>query len=248
MLRVVLVVGWIVIFLILSLPVQLILGIIQLLGGKKGRALVRRVSLAIVSWAFRVVLMLSGVKLTVLGTERIPAGEPVLYVGNHRSYFDIVIAYSQRREPTGFIAKKEIRPIPILNIWMLFLDCFFLDRDDIKNGLEMIQTCTAKVAEGVSFVIFPEGTRNKTEEPMIPFHKGSFKIAQRSGCAIVPVCFNNTAAIYEAHPGRICPAHVVVEYGEPIYYKELDREEQKHIDDLVRERILDTISRNEALV
>lgn len=248
MLRVILVLFWLVLFLILSLPVQLVLFLIQTCSLGRARNWVRRVSLAIVSRAFRILMVLAGVRLTVKGVERIPVGEPVLYVGNHHSYFDTVISYSQRTSPTGYIAKKAMRKVPILSIWMWFLDCYFLDRNDIKDGMRMIQTCTDKINEGVSFTIFPEGTRNKTTEELLPFHKGSFKLAQRTGCAIVPMVFNNTAAIYEAHPGRIRAAHVVMEYGAPIYYKDLTKEEARHIDDVVRDRILEIYRRNGALV
>ena len=64
-------------------------------------------ALRIVQWGFKVILKISGVEVTVIGEDRVP-NEPVLYVGNHRSYFDILLTYSRCRDLTGFVAKKEM--------------------------------------------------------------------------------------------------------------------------------------------
>ncbi len=228
---------FIAIFLILSIPVQIILRLLMFIPPLK--VPVKKISLRIVAEAFNIVRIIGGVKLDIRGEENIPAGEAVLYVANHRSYYDIVILYSRMRELPGFIAKKEILAVPVLNIWMWFLDCIFLDRKDIRKGMEMIEKAASNVSAGISYVIFPEGTRNKTEDKLLPFHKGSFKIAQRSGCAIIPVSLSNTRQIYEAHPFRVRRTNVIVEYGKPVYFKDLTREEQRHIDDIVENRILE---------
>jgi 1-acyl-sn-glycerol-3-phosphate acyltransferase len=105
------------------------------------------------------------------------------------------------------------------------------------------------VKQGVSIFIFPEGTRNKGEElSMLPFKEGSFKIALKTGCPIVPVSINNTAEIFENHLPRIKKTHVILEYGKPIYPKELDREEQKRIGATCQKIIEETIRENASLV
>lgn len=242
MIRLILVLLFIVVFLILSIPVQLVLRLLMFIPAFVKP--VKRVSLAIVSNAFKGVAWLSGVRLTIKGSEHIPADQAVLYVGNHRSYYDIVIMYSLMKKLTGFIAKKEIKLVPVLNIWMWFLDCLFLDRDDLKSGVEMIKTATDNMKDGVSYVIFPEGTRNGTDEEFLPFHKGSFKIAQRSGCAIIPVALTGTREIYEANKRKVKSSKVILEYGEPLYYNELTRDEQRNIDEVVLARIRDMYRRN----
>ena len=134
MIRLVLAVLFVVVFLIVSLPIQGVLWIV----GKINPWTKKTVSLAIVGWAFNVVSFISGVKRTVIGEENVPKDTAVLYVGNHRSIFDIVLTYPRVPRPTGFIAKKEILKVPLLNIWMIYLDCLFLDRSDLRKGLEMI--------------------------------------------------------------------------------------------------------------
>jgi 1-acyl-sn-glycerol-3-phosphate acyltransferase len=244
MIRLVLVVLFLVIFLLISIPIQFVLWLI----GKKNLDGAKKASLVIVSAAFKVVQFLSGVKLTVIGEENVPKDTPVLYIGNHRSYFDIVVTYSRVPRLTGYIAKKEILKVPVLSMWMKFLDCLFLDRKDIRQGLEVILSAIDKVKNGISITIFPEGTRNSSDEILQPFHKGSFKIAQKTGCPIIPVTLNNTNAIFEDHPWSIRRSHVIIEYGKPIYVKDLPKEDQKNIDMICYDIIKETYIKNKELV
>ncbi len=244
MIRLILVALFLLIFFIISIPIQ----IIEFIIGKFNPSVSKHSSLAIVSAAFKCVQFLSGVKLTVIGEENVPKDAPVLYIGNHRSYFDVVLTYSRVPRLTGFIAKKEFRKIPILTQWMDLLDCLFLDRSDLRQGLEIILSAIDKVKNGISIMIFPEGTRNMTSDVLIPFHKGSFKIAQKTGCAIIPVTLNNTSAVFENHLPFIKSAHVVIEYGKPVYIKELEKEDQKNIDSYIASIITETYLKNQSLV
>lgn len=241
MIRVILAVLFVALFLILSLPIQLVLLIV----GKFNPIAKKKASLAIVSWAFNVVSFICGIKKTVIGEENVPKDKAVLYVGNHRSIFDIVVAYPRVPGPTGFISKKEVLKVPLLNIWMIFLDCLFLDRKDIRKGLEMILSAIDKVKNGISIFIYPEGTRNKTDAPMGDFHKGSFKIAQKTDCPIIPVVINHSRDIFENHSPFIKPAHVTLEYCKPIIMSELSKEDQKNIDGYVKKIMEETYIKNE---
>ncbi len=235
---------FVVIFLIVSLPVQLV----EYLIGKSNPELKDRSSLAIVNWAFRVVLFMAGTSVTVLGEENVPKDEAVLYVGNHRSYFDILLTYVRVPRPTGYMAKVEMLRYPSLCTWMKYLHCIFLDRTDIKAGMKSILNAIEKIKSGISICIFPEGTRNKTSETLLEFHDGSFKIAEKSGCPIVPVSINNAGAIFEDHIPRIKKAHVVIEYGKPIYVKDLSKEERRRISPMVQEIIKTNYMKNKDLV
>lgn len=205
-------------------------------------------SLRIVQWGFRVILAIGGVKITVIGKENMP-DEAALYVGNHRSYFDILLMYVQCKRLTGFVAKDSIGKVPSLRVWMRYLYCLFLDRKDIKQGMKTILQAIEYVKQGISICIFPEGTRNDGEElSMLPFKEGSFKIALKTGCPIVPVSINNSAEIFENHIPKMRKTHVVMEYGKPIYPKELTRDEQKVIGATCQEIIQETIKKNVELV
>ena len=232
-------------FLVLGILVRIVLRIVCL----RNKPLRDITSLRIVQGAFRLILFIAGVRLTVIGEENVPKDRSVLYIGNHRSFFDIVITYARTPGLTGYIAKKEILKVPLLRDWMKDLYCLFLDRDDIKEGLKTILTAIEYEKQGISVAIFPEGTRNKGDgEDILPFHDGSFKIALKSGCPIVPMTLNNSAAIFEEHFPKIKPARVVLEYGKPIETASLSREEQKNIAQRVREEMLATYRKNMALL
>ncbi len=204
--------------------------------------------LRIVQWAFKVILKITGVTTTVIGEENIP-DEPVLFIANHRSYFDILLTYSRCKRLTGYVAKKEMLRYPILRDWMRRLHCLFLDRENPKEGLKSILEAIDSVKSGISVCIFPEGTRNDGEElSMLPFHSGSFKIAEKSGCAIIPISMNNTHTIFEKHIPRIEKTHVVIEYGKPIYPGKMDKETRKHIGSYCQNIIQETINKNQELV
>lgn len=205
-------------------------------------------SLRMVQWAFRLMLKVTGAKITVIGEENIP-DEPVLFIGNHRSYFDILITYSRCRRLTGYIAKKEMLRYPLLRNWMKRLYCLFLDRSTPKEGFKTILKAIEYVKEGISICIFPEGTRNDGEElSMLPFRDGSFKIAEKTGCAIIPMSLNNTHAIFEQQFPRIRKTHVILEYGKPIYPGELDKETKKRLGQHCQNIIQETIKKNQELV
>lgn len=235
-------------FLILYLLVSYILFFVEWIIGKIDKRAKDYSSLRIVQWGFRVILRLSGVKVTVKGKENIP-DEAVLFVGNHRSYFDILILYVQCKRLTGFVAKDSMEKIPSLRVWMRYLYCLFLDRKDPRAGMKTILQAIEYVKQGVSICIFPEGTRNDGEElTMLPFKEGSFKIATKTGCPIVPVAINNSAEIFESHMPKVKKTHVVVEYLTPIDPKALSKEEQKVIGAKCQKMIEDTIKKNASLV
>lgn len=240
MIRLVLVVSFVVLFLILTIPVMIAESVI----GRLNPGLKSRSSLAIVNWAFRCVRFLAGTKADYIGLENVPSDTPVLYVGNHRSYFDIVLTYPKVSRPTGYISKKEIEKVPLLNVWMRNLHCLFLDRKDIKAGLQTILQAIDLIKSGKSVCIFPEGTRAKTEGRLLPFNEGSFKIAVKTGCPIVPVTIVNSAAILENHFPFIRKAHVIIEYGKPLCVKEIPKEQQKHLGVYFKQIIEETHAKN----
>ena len=244
MLRFILVAIFLLLYFLLGIPV---LGILWLIG-KVNKRSADLAALRIVQWGFKVILKISGVEVTVIGEDRVP-DEPVLYVGNHRSYFDILLTYSRCKRLTGYVAKKEMEKIPLLSTWMKYLYCLFLDRHDPKQGMKTILTAIDYIKRGISICIFPEGTRNSGEElSLLPFKEGSFKIAEKTGCAIVPISLNNTAEMFEAHFPKIKKTHVVIEYGAPVYPKDLDKETRKHLAPYFEQIIKETIQKNVEIV
>lgn len=244
MIRIILGVLFLFTYLLLSYLVFPVLWIYEKIN-KKGKDVL---SLRIVQWGFHVILKIAGTDITVIGKENIP-DEVALFVGNHRSYFDILILYVQCENLTGFVAKDAIEKVPSLRVWMRYLYCLFLNRSDAREGLKTILKAIEYVKKGISICIFPEGTRNSGEElSMLPFKEGSFKIATKTGCPIVPVSINNSAEIMENHFPLLRKAHVIVEYGKPIYPNQLGKDELKNIGAYCQNIIQETINKNAELV
>lgn len=226
--RTIITVLYVFLFLILGLPV---LGIEWIIS-KFNKAHADMVQLRIVQWGLKCVAFISGVKLTVIGEENVPRDEPVLYIGNHRSFFDVVVTYARCPGLTGYIAKDGVNKVPIFRIWMKRLHCIFLKRDDMKEGLKVILKAIEYVKSGISICIFPEGTRNKDKDnptSLLPFKEGSFKIASKTGCKIVPMALIGTADILENHFPWIHSTDIKLIYGEPIDVSALDKDQQKHV-------------------
>ena len=198
-------------------------------------------------FAMKGIWFLAGGKATVIGLENVPTDRAVLFVGNHRSIFDIILAGSLITYPTGFVAKKELQGSPIALI-MEEIHCLFLDREDPRQGLKTILTAIDYVKSGISMFIFPEGTRSKEEGKFLPFHAGSFKIATKAKTAVVPVTIVGMGDVFEDHYPRLKRAPVVIEFGEPIETADLDRNGQKELPDKVKALMEETYRRNSELI
>jgi 1-acyl-sn-glycerol-3-phosphate acyltransferase len=203
------------IFLLIIFVLSLILFPIEWLIGRISPKAKDISSLRFVQFVFKVILFLSGVSTTVIGLENIPKDEPVVFIGNHRGFFDTVVSYSRMPRLTGFIAKKEMQKVPFIKLWMKYLHCLFMDRSNPREGLKTILSGIEQINNGISIVIFPEGTRNKGDGIM-PFHGGSFKLADKSNCKIIPMVQNNTENVLEAHFPSIKRTHTILEFGTPI--------------------------------
>lgn len=192
-------------------------------------------------------VFLSGTKVIVRGLEHVPKDGAVLYVGNHRSIFDIIIGYHYVKNNTGFVAKDSMEKTPLLSTWMKLINCLFLNRTDIKEGLKTILKAIDLVKAGTSIFIFPEGTRSRTSE-LLPFKEGSLKIAEKAKCPVIPVAITGTEDIFDNHVPTVRPSVVVYEFGAPIDLSSLDKEIRKHSGAYVREVITQMRSRHEEIL
>jgi 1-acyl-sn-glycerol-3-phosphate acyltransferase len=194
---------------------------------------------------FGIVMFLAGCKRTVIGKENIPSDQPVLFVGNHRSYFDILTCHNAIGRPVAFMSKDSIRKkMKLVSLYMDDMGCTYLDRNDLKKGLETINQSAEVVKSGQSMMVFPEGTRNKGEE-LLPFKDGAYKIAQKAGCLIVPVSICGTEKVMEANKHYMIHKHkVVIEFCKPIDINGLKPKERKALLDTIPGIIQEARDRN----
>lgn len=229
-------------YLIITLPVVLYFKLIE----KKHPERRDHMAQVMIRWVFRVFLFISGIRLKVIGTENIPKDQAVLFIGNHRSIFDVIATYVQINGLCGYISKNNLEHIPLFSIWMRLIGCLFFDRNDLKDGMRMILDAIQKIKRGESVFIFPEGTRNKGESdlPLLPFHEGSLRVATKTGCPIVPVAISNMISLFEKQFPRLKPASVVIEFGTPVDPSSFSRAEQKHLGQHVSDTITGMLSKH----
>ena len=225
MIRAILVVFFFFCFFFFGIPVVAVLFIIR----HFNKQAELNATLKIIQAFLRFELWVSGTKVHVDGLDNIPDDEPCIFVGNHQSLYDVLCTYVWMKRPTGFIAKKSIAKVPVMGWWMILMNCLFLDRDNVKQGLQTILTAIEYVKEGSSIFIYPEGTRNKGEDKteLGDFKEGSLKIAQRTNCPVVPTAISGTADIFENHKPFVRPAEVTVHFLPPFYIKDLEGDDRK---------------------
>ncbi len=239
MIRFILVALCLLLYLILFIPTMFFLLIVKRFKPEMASTIAQ----AMVRNTFRILLFLAGAKVEVRGQNNIPKDGGVLFVSNHRSYFDILAGYGYTYKPLGFVAKYEMIRIPLLRQWMKILNCLFLNRKDIKQGLKTILLGIEKVKSGISIWICPEGTRNLNDDvtDVKDFKEGSLKIAEKGKVPIIPVAIYGTYEIWEQHLPYMKKNKVIIEYGEPIIIDELSDADKKKLGAYTRGKIVNML-------
>ncbi len=188
-------------------------------------------------WA-RFVVYGTGSKVEVIGVEKIP-DRNVLFVSNHQSYFDIPVILGFLKRLVGFIAKIELKKVPVLNFWIKRIHCVFIDRKKLKEAGKFIEEGIENLRNGYNMVVFPEGTRSKSQK-MKAFKPGSFRLAFESSIPIVPITLNNTYKIFE-EKGKIQKSNVKIIVHDPIYPENFSEDGKINLVKYVEEKIKSSI-------
>lgn len=237
-----------VIVLVLLLLIGLVMHVITWIVGRFDQAACLRMRSGYMRLALKLLWVFGGGKATVIGTENIPTDRAVLFVGNHRSIMDVVLAGHLIPVPVGFISKIELKKIPLLNLMMEDINCLFLDRKDDRQALKVILKAIELIKGGQSMFVFPEGTRSKVEGELLPFHAGSFKIATKPKVPVVPVTITGMGDVLEDHFPKLKRVPVVIEFAPPIETAAMSRDEIRELPDRVRDLIAETYERNRKLI
>jgi len=187
-------------------------------------------------------LIVGGVRVKTVGLSNIP-DEAVLFVANHKSLYDIPVFYANVPKEVGFVAKSEMKRIPFMRLWMSNIGCLFLDRTNIRSGLKTILQGIDYIKNGGSLIICPEGTRSHNKQ-LGEFKEGSFKLAEKSGCPIVPTAFIGTDDLFENCKFGNKPGKCTLAFGEPIYIDKLDDKNKKFLGKYVHNEVQKLINEN----
>jgi 1-acyl-sn-glycerol-3-phosphate acyltransferase len=166
------------------------------------------------SWG-RSILWVSGVRVRVVGAERMDPAASVICMSNHQSNFDIPVLLGYLPVPFRWLAKAELFKIPVFGRAMRGAGYIPIDRSDRPAAIESLRQAAAAIRGGVSVVIFPEGTRSP-DGTLKPFKKGGFVMAIEAGVPIVPVAVRGTFDIMPKNRLLIRPRDVTLTIGAPI--------------------------------
>ena len=137
--------------------------------------------------------VLAGVRLDVRGAEHL-ATRPAVFLFNHQSQLDVLILAKLLRGGFTGVAKKELARDPGFGLMFRLADVAFVDRHDTAQAIKALQPAVAKLHDGLSLVIAPEGTRSPTPA-LGPFKKGAFHVAMQAGVPIVPIVIRNSGEL-----------------------------------------------------
>ncbi len=171
-----------------ALAVLLILGTLTLsfpapkMTGKATRRRYYRFLSLAAAW----VMVLCGVRVRLHDADKLPTDRPFLLVANHLSNLDpLVTIAALRRWPLSFVSKPENFRIPVVGTILRNSAFLAIDRENPRRAVETIRAAAGLITDKELCVgIYPEGTRNKTGEGLLPFHNGSFKIATMAKCPV----------------------------------------------------------------
>ena len=167
------------------------------------------------NWGARTWLRLSGVKVRIVGRERLDPHRTYVFVANHQSYLDAAPLFACTGRRMGMIAKKELLNAPVLGYGMGFVNVVAIDRSNRERAVESLKVATERLRSGISFGVCPEGTRAKPGE-MLPFKKGAFHMAAQAGVSIAPIALKNADKLMGKGTGEAWPGTIEMIFLPPV--------------------------------
>ncbi|WP_349672285.1 lysophospholipid acyltransferase family protein [Lacrimispora sp.] len=180
------------------------------------------------------------VEVIVHGVENIPSENGFILFPNHQGLFDMLAIMEACPKPLSVVVKKEAANLILVKEVVKALDGFYIDRQDIKASLEIISSMTAGVKENKNYVIFPEGTRSREGNRLLPFKGGTFKSAVNARCPIVPVALIDSFKPFDENSSR--KQKVEVCFLKPLYYEDYQKLKTTQIAELVHDKIQEEIN------
>ena len=176
----------------------------------------------------RRLMKIIGIEVEIIGQENLPKHGNYVLVGNHQGQADPFFPFLFMDRSLGFVAKKEIRKLPIVPDLMELYHCVFIDRKDLRQSLQAIQAGAESVRNGYPMMIYPEGTRS-TSEKMLPFKPGAMNLALKAKAEVVPVTMVGTYWVQQKGSNLIKKAKVRVVIDAPIQTGDMDRSQKKEL-------------------
>lgn len=197
---------------------------------------------AFLQWVDRRANRGGNVHIDVHGKENIPEKDGFMFFPNHQGLYDVLAIIEACPRPFSVVAKKEIAKIPFLKQVFACVKAYMIDREDVRQAMQVIINVANEVKKGRNYLIFAEGTRSKNGNRVGNFKGGSFKSATKAKCPIVPVALIDSFKPFDTN--SIKPVTVQVHFLKPLQYEEYKDMKTTEIAALVQERIQKTIDAN----
>lgn len=182
------------------------------------------------------------VTVEVHGLENVPEKDGFIMFPNHQGLFDVLALIEASSHPFGVVIKKEAAGIILIKQVVRVLRGIAIDRENMKDSVKMIQQVSSEVKEGRNYVIFPEGTRSRNGDQILPFKAGTFKSAVKAQCPIVPVALIGSYRPFDER--GIGRRTVQVHFLPPLNSEQYIDKKTSEIADLVHDRIQEKINQN----
>lgn len=182
------------------------------------------------------------VHIDAYGVENIPKENGFMFFPNHQGLYDVLAIMEACPVPFSVVAKKEVADVPFLKQVFACLRAYMLDRDDVRQAMQVIIDVSNEVKNGRNYLIFPEGTRSKNGNQIGEFKGGSFKAATKAKCPIIPIAMIDSFKPFDTKSIR--QVTVQVHFLEPLYYEEYKDMKTTEIASIVHDRIQKTINEN----
>jgi 1-acyl-sn-glycerol-3-phosphate acyltransferase len=185
----------------------------------------------------------AGAKIELHGLDKIDFSKSYVFAGNHQSHIDVVSVFSILPLTVRYIAKKELFRIPIFGWAMAASGTIQVDRSNREKAIKSIEQAGESIRNGVSVILFPEGTRSDDGE-IHAFKKGAFVLATKSGVPVVPISISGTRKILEKHSLKLKPGTVKIVISDPIESSNYKLEEREKFANDVRQVIINNFDKD----
>ena len=187
----------------------------------------------------KVALLANRVKVRVEGMERLNGKGPYVFMSNHQGYYDVFAFLSHLSYQFKWLVKKELFSVPFLGWTMAAVGYISIDRGGTRDTVEAMNEAAQRIRDGMSVVIFPEGSRSP-DGSIQPFKKGGFTLAIKSKVPIVPVAISGSRDIIPKGKLAVSSGEIRIAVGQPIETERFALKDREWLMKKVRE----TISKN----
>ena len=188
------------------------------------------------AWEFMI-----GMSFKVEGQENIDPDTAYVFVVNHNNMLDIVMVGSYIIHPWLSLVKKEIKRIPGVG-QIISLIAISVDRSSKESRKRSLSDMVRRLKDGISILIFPEGTRNRTGNPLKKFYSGAFTVAIQAQVPIIPIVIYNTKKLQPVNKVQVRPGKGNMRILPPVSTEGLGKEDIGALQDSVYQQMYTAIS------